>query len=172
MIAAAIRALAGWKGYVAAALAGALVAGPAAWTVQGWRYDAKINSMERDQAQQIADAQALARATEQRRWTAREGIVNDAKNEAAQQAAVAAAATADLGRVRKELADFKRRARDTAAARRGPGIESADPIGLLADMYDRGAEDALARSGYADALRRAGLTCERLYDSLHDGPIK
>jgi hypothetical protein len=56
MIAAAVRALAGWKGYAAAALAGALVTGLAAWTVQGWRYDAEIAGMERDQAR--ADAQA------------------------------------------------------------------------------------------------------------------
>jgi hypothetical protein len=63
-IAAAIRALAGWKGYAAAALVGALVgalvAGPAAWTVQGWRYGAEIAGMERDKAQ--ADAQASRQA--------------------------------------------------------------------------------------------------------------
>ncbi|WP_322997969.1 hypothetical protein [Castellaniella sp.] len=62
MIAAALKALAGWRGYAAAALAGALVAGPAAWTVQGWRHDAKISGMERDKAQVDARAsrQALA----------------------------------------------------------------------------------------------------------------
>ncbi|WP_416233198.1 hypothetical protein [Castellaniella sp.] len=34
------------------------------------------------------------------------------------------------------------------------------------DEADRGI------SRYADALRRAGLTCERLYDSLHGGPTR
>ena len=171
MIAAAVRVLSGWKGYAAAAAVGGVLLGTAGVTVTRWYYRAEIAGMERDQAQQLADATQLARKTEQARWAARERVINDAKTEAAQQAAAAAAA-ADLGRVRKELADFKRRAADPAAARRGQGIESADPIGLLADMYERGAADTLARSGYADALRVAGLTCERLYDSLHDEPIK
>ncbi len=154
--------LTGWRGYaLVAALAFA-----AAWTVQGWRYDAEIAGMERDQAQQIADAQALARATEQARWAAREGVINDAKKQAALAAADAAAATADLERMRAEVKRLRGAGGDPAAAGRGPGIESADPIGLLADMYERGAQDAVARSGYADALRRAGLMCERLYDAL------
>lgn len=166
MIAVVVRALAGWRGYAAAAAVAGVLAGGAAWTVQGWRYDAKINSMERDQAQQIADAQALARATEQRRWAAREGVINDAKEQAARAAADTAAAAADLERVRAEVKRLRAAARNSAAAGRGPGVESADPIGLLADMYERGAQDAVERSGYADALRRAGLMCERLYDSL------
>lgn len=170
MIAALVKALAGWKGYAAAAAVAGVLAGGAAWMVQGWRYGAEIAGMERDQAQQIADAQALARATEQARWAAREGVINDAKNEATRQAAVAAAAAVDLERVRRQVARLRAATGDPAAAGRGPGIESADPIGLLADMYERGAADAVARSGYADALRRAGLMCERLYDSLHDGP--
>lgn len=166
MIAAALKALAGWKGYAAAAAVGGVLLGTAGVTVTRWYYRAEIAGMERDQAQQITDAQALARATEQRRWTAREGVINDAKNEAAQQAAVAAAAAADLERVRRQVARLRAGGSDSAAAGRGPGIESADPIGMLADMYERGAADAVARSGYADALRRAGLMCERLYDSL------
>ncbi|MBV2181081.1 MAG: DUF2514 domain-containing protein [Castellaniella sp.] len=166
MIAAALKALAGWRGYAAAAVAAGMLAAGAAWTVQGWRYDAKISGMERDQAQQIADAQALARATEQARWSKREEIINDAKTQAAAAAADAAAATADLERVRAEVKRLRGGPRDPAASGRGPGIESADPIGLLADMYERGAADAVARSGYADALKRAGLMCERLYDSL------
>lgn len=166
MIAAALKALAGWRGYAAAAVAAGMLAAGAAWTVQGWRYDAMISGMERDQAQQIADAQALARATEQARWSKREEIINDAKTQAAAAAADAAAATADLERVRAEVKRLRGGPRDPAASGRGPGIESADPIGLLADMYERGAADAVARSGYADALKRAGLMCERLYDSL------
>ena len=166
MIAAALKSLAGWKGYAAAALVGALVAGPAAWTVQGWRFGAKISGMERDQAQQIADAQALARATERARWAAREGVIHDAKTQAAAAAADAAAATSDLERVRAEVKRLRAAARNSAAAGRGAGVESADPIGLLADMYERGAQNAIERSQYADALRVAGLACEKIYSSL------
>lgn len=60
MIAAVVRALAGWKGYAAAAAVAGVVAGGAAWTVQGWRYGAEIAGIQRDQAR--ADAQASRQA--------------------------------------------------------------------------------------------------------------
>ncbi|CCN18725.1 putative phage-related protein [Bordetella bronchiseptica MO211] len=36
----------GWRGYAVAALAGGLVLGDAAWTAQGWRWDAKLARAE------------------------------------------------------------------------------------------------------------------------------
>jgi hypothetical protein len=60
MIAAAVRALSGWKGYAAAAVVAGVLAGGAAWKVQGWRYGAEIAGMERDQAR--ADARASQQA--------------------------------------------------------------------------------------------------------------
>jgi hypothetical protein len=51
-----IKALIGWKGYVAAAA----LAGFAAWVVQGWRYDAKITRIERDQAVDQAEYAELS----------------------------------------------------------------------------------------------------------------
>ncbi|MBV2182349.1 MAG: hypothetical protein KUL86_14110 [Castellaniella sp.] len=63
MIAAALKALAGWRGYAAAAVAAGMLAAGAAWTVQGWRYGAQIAGMERDQAR--ADAQASHQALSQ-----------------------------------------------------------------------------------------------------------
>lgn len=166
MIAAAVRALAGWRGYVVAALVGALVAGPPAWTVQGWRYDAKISGMERDQAQQIADAQALARATEQARWSKREEIINDAKTQAAAAAADADRARAASERLRQQVARLRAGARDPAAAGGGQGQSGADTLDLLVGLLS--GMDAAGRdiSGYADELRIAGLACERAYDSL------
>ncbi|WP_454703470.1 hypothetical protein [Achromobacter pestifer] len=50
--------VAGWKGYAAAALASALIAGGAAWTAQGWRKDVRIARLERDQQQTRADTNA------------------------------------------------------------------------------------------------------------------
>ncbi|WP_312994956.1 lysis system i-spanin subunit Rz [Achromobacter animicus] len=60
--------LTGWKGYVAAALAGVLLAGAAAWTVQGWRYGAQIAGMRADQADRVAESQRHAREILQRRY--------------------------------------------------------------------------------------------------------
>lgn len=166
MITAALKALAGWRGYVAAALVGALVAGPAAWTAQGWRYDAKVAGMERDQAQQIADAQALARATEQARWSKREEIINDAKTQAAAAAADADRARAASERLRQQVARLRVAGRDSAAAGGGQGQSGADTLDLLVRLLS--GMDAAGRdiSGYADQLRIAGLACERAYDSL------
>jgi len=61
-------AIVGWRGYAAAALAGALVAGAAAWTVQGWRYGAQISNMRADEAGRVAEAQRQAREILQRRY--------------------------------------------------------------------------------------------------------
>ncbi|WP_369326757.1 DUF2514 family protein [Alcaligenes nematophilus] len=138
----------------------------AGWRVQGWRWDADLAQMERDWTQQIADAQALARSIEQARWAAREGVIDEAKKKAAAAAADADRVRADLDRVRGQLAKLQRDTRDTAATKRSEGVQGADPIGMLADMYERGQADTIERSRYADALQQAGLICERLYDSL------
>lgn len=166
MIAAALKAVAGWRGYAAAALVGALIAGPGAWTVQGWRYGVEIAGMERDQAQQIADAQALARATEHARWSKREEIIDDAKTQTAAALADADRARAAADRLRQQLAQLQRRARDSAAAGGGQGQSGADTLDLLVRLLS--GMDAAGRdiSGYADQLRIVGLACEKGYDSL------
>lgn len=63
-------ALAGWRGYVVAALGGALIAGGAAWTAQGWRYGADIATMRADQSDRVAESQRQAREILQRRYAA------------------------------------------------------------------------------------------------------
>lgn len=63
-------ALAGWRGYAAAALAGALAAGSAAWTAQGWRYGADIAKMRSDESDRVSEAQRQAREIVQRRYAA------------------------------------------------------------------------------------------------------
>jgi len=63
-------ALIGLRGYAAAALAGALIAGGAAWTAQGWRYGEEIATMRADESDRVADAQREAREILQRRYAA------------------------------------------------------------------------------------------------------
>ena len=56
-----LGALAGWRGYAAAAFAGAAVA----WIAQGWRYGAEIAELQRQQAEENdAQAQATVAAVE------------------------------------------------------------------------------------------------------------
>lgn len=166
MIAAALKALAGWRGYAAAAVVGGLILGAVGVTVTRWYYRAEIAGMERDQAQQIADAQALARATEQRRWAAREGVINDAKEQAAAAAADADRARAASERLRQQVARLRAGSGDSAAAGRGQGQSGADTLDLLIRLLS-GLDDAGRDvSRYADRLRIAGLACERAYESL------
>lgn len=69
-------AMMGWKGYAAAALTGALLAGAAAWTVQGWRYGAQIATMRADESDRVAESQRQAREILQRRH-AEVGEINE-----------------------------------------------------------------------------------------------
>lgn len=157
--------LTSWRGYVLCACLG-LACG---WLVQGWRMDTKIARMQADQAQQMADAQALARATEQARWAKMEGIINDAKTQTAAALADSDRARAAAERLRAQITRLRDTARDSAAAGRGQSLEGADPIGLLIRVLGRLDEAGRNISGYADQLRVAGLACQNAYDSLGTG---
>ena len=68
--------LVGWRGYAAAAVAGAVLVGGAAWTAQEWRYGAKVARMQADESGRVADAQRQAREILQRRH-AEVGEINE-----------------------------------------------------------------------------------------------
>ena len=97
-LARATSALAGWKGYAAAALASALLAGAAAWTAQGWRYGAQIATLRADEADRVAESQRHAREILQRRY-AEVGEINErnAKAEWAAYGGLRNAQTKDEG---------------------------------------------------------------------------
>ncbi|MNX70685.1 Bacteriophage lysis protein [compost metagenome] len=68
--------LAGWKGYAAAVVLGAVMAGGPAWMAQGWRYGAQIATMRADEAGRVAESQRQAREILQRRH-AEVGEINE-----------------------------------------------------------------------------------------------
>lgn len=168
-----VSLMAGWRGYAAAAAAGALLVGGAAWTAQGWRYRAEIADIERDyakarddQAQATVVAIEAARTEERRRTHAVEKQRNDAQK-------MAAAAAGDAARARAERRGLLERADAlvSAAAGRDSTLTDGSPAGadavdLLAYMLGQvsGRAEELAR--IADRARVAGVTCERAYDEV------
>lgn len=167
--------LVGWRGHVIAALTGAIVAGAAAWTAQGWRGDAKVARVEAEQAleregqaQAAVSAIEAVREEERRRTAAAEDARNDAQRIAAAAAADAAGARADSAGLlsRANALVVAATSRDPAVANGGP--TGGDAVDLLAYMLGRVSDRAAELAGIADRARIAGLTCERMYDVLRE----
>ncbi|HCN72071.1 MAG TPA: hypothetical protein DIS96_10265 [Pusillimonas sp.] len=157
-----IKALIGWKGYVAAAA----LAGVAAWVVQGWRYDVKISRIETAQATALADAQANARKIEQASAAAIEEVAKNADEKIAAATADADAARDSAGRLRAELARLRRSSEAAAIASPGEAESGIDTIGVLIDVLEGMERNGREVAAYADRLKVAGLACERAYDSV------
>jgi len=94
------QALAGWKGYAAAGLVAATLAGCAAWTAQGWRKDVHIADLLRDRQQVRADTNAAVLDAIKIDLSAIAGA-------AARAAADSAALPAQVGEITKALKNAK-----------------------------------------------------------------
>lgn len=171
---AAMKALAGWKGYAVAVLAGALVSGGAAWVLRGQLKDGEIaeiqltHSLEqqaRDRATLDAFDQLIAENS--RRYAAKEAEIAKA-HESAKLARLDAAAqrgAAERLRRRAERMAADAVARNPTLSEGGPATGEA--FDMLAHVLGRALDAAGQLAAYADEARIAGLTCEAQYDSLH-----
>ena len=142
----------------------ALAAG-GAWQWQANSYGKQIADIRAEHAEALAHAQTQARAEEQRRQLAVEGIRTDAQTHIAQAGADAATADATADGLRVELARIER----GAASRPRPANGSPprpDTTAVLADLLEE--VERAGRAMAAEATRRgiAGEAAERAYGAL------
>ncbi|MCU6213598.1 DUF2514 domain-containing protein [Enterobacter bugandensis] len=159
-----------WKAAAVSALLIASFAAGSVWTERAW--EKKWAERETYDSMQTVYAQTAARMIEQGRVIARDEAVKNAQAQAVKSAATAADLFTSISQLRSEarkLAAHLDAAEHTAnlAAAVGSKTTSVNAA-MLADMLGSIAEEAKYYAGRSDESYRAGMTCERIYDSVKE----
>lgn len=141
-----------------------VVAFAAGFAVNGWRWESKVSKLKEEHATAVSNAQARARAEEQRRVSILGEIANEANRKAQEATADAALAADAASRLHQELARLRGRTCHPAAS--ASSQTAGDPIGVLIDVLTGLESSGREIAAYADQSRIAGQACERAYDSL------